>query len=98
MCVDLNYPSFRLFVRALGLTPGKLKVDVVYPDVRDADWTTVAQIDSQSDWFLSGDMPLTPDLGGSAAGPRRVALRFTATGLSGSWKVDDVYIDPRRLH
>ncbi|HZI92170.1 MAG TPA: hypothetical protein VFD31_11180 [Thermoleophilaceae bacterium] len=98
MCVDLHYPSFRLFARALGLSPGKLKVEVVYPDVRNADWSTVAQIGSRSDWFLSGDMPLTPDLGGSAAGPRRVALRFTATGLSGSWKVDDVCIDPRRLH
>ena len=98
MCVDLNYPTFRLFARALGLSPGRLKVDVVYPDVRDADWTTVAQHGPRSDWFLTGDMPLTPGLGGSEAGPRRVALRYTATGLAGSWKVDDVYIDPRRLH
>ena len=98
MCVDLHYPSFRLFARSLGLSPGKLKVEVVYPDVHNADWKTVAQIGSRSDWFLSGDMALTPEIGGSAAGPRRVALRFSATGLAGSWKVDDVFIDPRRLH
>ncbi len=34
------------------------------------------------------------DLGGKQAGFRRVAFRFTA--LSGNWRLDDLYVDPRR--
>jgi hypothetical protein len=51
-------------------------------------------------WQASADIPVLPERGGAAAGMRRVALRFTsvaANGNAGDWKIDDLYVDPRRL-
>ena len=98
MCVDLDYPTFRVLTKAKG--QGEFLIEVVYPDSGKPEWVELAKFDGKqfqnvgASWRLTSDMDMKPDLGGSKAGFRRVAFRLTA--LSGSWNVDDLYVDPRR--
>jgi hypothetical protein len=101
MCVDLNYPTFRVLTKAVGRTDSsQFKIEVVYPDSAKPTWEELSKFDGKqftnagSGWRLTNDMDMKPDLGGKAAGFRRVAFRFTA--LTGTWRVDDLYVDPRR--
>ena len=100
-CLDLTYPSFRFATKAM-TDPGaaQLRVEVVYPDVPRPEWADVIEFDgkqgnhAKTGWRVSQDVELKPDFGGDAAGERRAALRITA--VRGTWRVDDLYLDPRR--
>ena len=101
MCVDLDYPTFRLLAKAVRLPDSAaFKIEVVYPDAPDPHWQDVTEFDGKqfvyagSGWLLTSDFDMKPDLGGAEAGFRRAAFRFTA--LSGTWRMDDLYVDPRR--
>ena len=113
MCVDLNYPLFRL-TSAADDEDAELEVEVVYPNAPnpafaeveelegdDGDFKTTVKVAktptskaSKTAWYVSDEIDLRPDLGGSEWGGRLVALRFTAD--DGAWQIDDVYVDPRR--
>jgi hypothetical protein len=100
MCVDLHYPTFRLMTRAA--KEGELRVEVIYPDSEDPVFHPVGTlaVGRNGGWQASADMPVFPERGGAAPGMRRVALRFTSVavnGDAGDWKIDDLYVDPRRL-
>ena len=101
MCVDLDYPTFRVLTKAVHKPDSsEFKVEVVYPDSDKPEWVELTKFDGKqftnagSGWRLTSDMDMKPDLGGKRAGFRRVAFRLTA--LSGNWSVDDLYVDPRR--
>jgi hypothetical protein len=101
MCVDLHYPIFR-FMAKPAKTTGRLKIEVVYPDSANPVFHTVGDLSANGGkrWSATGDIPLFPERGGSASGMRRVALRFTSVGDNGpasDWRIDDIYVDPRRL-
>ncbi len=101
MCVDLNYPLFRFTSQAV-TTPDKaeIQVEVVYPNAAKPAFEELKKFDGKqgafkySKWNVSDEIDLKPDLGGSQWGGRLAALRITA--LSGTWRIDDVYVDPRR--
>jgi hypothetical protein len=99
MCVDLHYPTFRLMTKAQQ-AKGQLQVELVYPDSENPVFHPVGSLTAGSkDWQASADMPVFPERGGAAPGMRRVALRFTsvaAGGSAGEWRLDDLYVDPRR--
>jgi hypothetical protein len=102
MCVDLHYPTFRLLGKAVRLPDSAaFRIEIVYPDAPDPHWEDLTQFDSRqfvyagSGWLLTSDLDMKPELGGATAGFRRAAFRFTA--LSGDWRMDDLYVDPRRL-
>ena len=104
MCVDLHYPVFRLVSKAVGLlrdnSDAQLRVRVIYPDATDPSFKTVGTLDgsqgrhSRLGWRISPDMDLLPHRGVEEPGGRLVALRFVAA--SGDWRIDDIFIDPRR--
>ena len=101
MCVDLNYPTFRVLTKAVGRADSsEFKIEVVYPDSAKPTWEELSKFDGKQftnaglGWRLTNDMDMKADLGGKSAGFRRVAFRFTA--LTGTWRVDDLYVDPRR--
>ena len=99
MCVDLHYPTFRLMTKAQQ-SKGQLQVELVYPDSENPVFHPVGSLTAASkDWRASADMQVFPERGGAAPGMRRVALRFTSIGAGGSageWRLDDLYVDPRR--
>jgi hypothetical protein len=101
MCVDLHYPTFRVLTKAIGRTDSsEFKIEVIYPDSAKPVWEELSKFDGKqftnagSGWRLTNDMDMKPVLGGKTAGFRRVAFRFTA--LTGTWRVDDLYVDPTR--
>ena len=104
MCVDLDYPHarFRYRVPARKADDAQLRVEVRYPDA-DADddgWERVAKIEGDegqdigSGWSLSPDVEMRPELGGSQPGWRHVQIRLRSKDER--WRIDDVYVDPKR--
>ena len=101
MCVDLNYPVFRLLAKAVRFpNSAQFKIEVIYPDSAKPQWRELTEFDGRqfvyagSGWLLTSDLDMTPDLGGKTAGFRRAAFRFSS--LSGEWRMDDLYVDPSR--
>ena len=98
MCVDLHYPTLRLMTK-LRRGTGAIRVEVLYPDSDNPVFHPVGSLtaDRSSRWEASADVSVFPERGGAAPGMRRVALRFTSVAGSGEWRIDDLYVDPRRL-
>jgi hypothetical protein len=92
-CVDAAYPTFRLFARDEGLASTVL-AQVVYRTALGAVALPLGVVALSGEWE-----PTLPMLTGSLAtgalsgGTAEVALRFTA--LTGSSRIDDVFVDPR---
>jgi hypothetical protein len=95
MCVGLGEPDARVFFKQTGGLPGAtLQVDVLFDDVTGTTQAqTIAELGVAQQWRLSPQLltmaNLLPTIG---AGSTAIAFRFTAIG--GSFKVDDVYVDP----
>jgi hypothetical protein len=101
MCVDLTYPTMRLMAKATQGT-GELVMQVAYPDSADPVFRDAATLDASGKaWGVSDDLAVYPERGGTTAGMRRVALRFVSVagpnGAPGEWKIDELYVDPKRL-
>lgn len=104
MCVDLNYPHFRMAIRQVGdgdgrwgwsRADGALRVETLYPSAKRPRWRRVDTIRPRgSGWMISDFLDLEPGRGGEGPGAREVSLRFTAAG-DGGFEIDDVYVDPR---
>jgi hypothetical protein len=82
----------------------ELEVEVVYHEIANPVWTEMADFDGKqglsagNGWRLSDHINLKPELGGSEAGARQAALRFTADDVEKGESIllDDVYVDPMR--
>jgi len=101
-CVDLDYPvaRFRYNVRGWNDDDAEIRVEVRYPDGADDDWQRVAQFDGDEGqyigggWRLSRDVPMRPELGGNQPGWRHVQIRLRSKDER--FRIDDVYVDPKR--
>jgi hypothetical protein len=93
-CVTASDPTFRLFVRSEG-APSSVSVAVVYPTPLGVIAVTVGIVTPGSGWQPAAAMPTGAAIAGalSSNGTAQMALRFTA--LSGSSRIDDVFVDPR---
>ncbi|HTU80162.1 MAG TPA: hypothetical protein VMF09_15530 [Solirubrobacteraceae bacterium] len=97
-CVSSEYRTFRFFARqasSAGMWPGSLNVSLLWTDVfgRPHD-TPVASLQPGSEWTLSPVLQLASALPLWMPGSHlQVRLAFQASG-SGSWAIDDVFIDP----
>ncbi|HSZ14271.1 MAG TPA: hypothetical protein VK790_09580 [Solirubrobacteraceae bacterium] len=92
-CVDASYPTFRFFVHPDSLLATVL-VQVVYQTPVGPVALPLGAVALTSGW-----QPTLPMLTGSivtgalSGGTAQAALRFTA--LTGSSRIDDVFVDPR---
>ena len=93
VCVNASYPTFRFFARNSGLLSTVL-VQVVYKTALGTVALPLGAVALSGEW-----QPTLPMLTGSLAGgllsggTAQAALRFTA--LTGSSRIDDVFVDPR---
>jgi hypothetical protein len=95
MCVDLNYPTMRYFVRDAADDKSRLSTQVLYVDHATAYTPyTVGKLDPTRNWRLTEDIEIEPERGGVEAGWRRVAFRLVAP-KEGDIRIDDLYVDPR---
>ena len=97
ICVGVDYPSARFFLRNTGDPAATLKVEVLgagaLGDVREKYPSSLTATSAWSPspviWLVDNLMALT-----SGTGTTPVAFRFTPQG--GTWQIDDVYVDPYR--
>jgi hypothetical protein len=95
-CVGIERPTVRFFARRTsGWVLSMLKVEVLYNGL-DGELRTVALAPVAvlgTGWQPTLPLPVVANLLPNVSGEQSViALRFTA--LSGSWRIDDVYVDP----
>ena len=93
MCLDLHFPTFRMYHRTVKpqnglLLSGKadkseIKVEVIYLAKADKKWKEMKKFHGKdgdaapNGWMLSDSINLKPELGGKTPGARQAALRFT---------------------
>jgi hypothetical protein len=93
ICVGIEHPDLRFFVRPSN-PAAKLTVEVFFKDaggeIRSAP---IAVVGGTSDWTLTPQIPIVANLLALLPGAHTaVAFRFTASG--GSFRIDDLYVDP----
>ena len=101
MCVDSGFPYFRVFARNTGAASSKLKVEVIFTNASGK--TKVLPTGSlkmrNSRWRLTRRLALSSgqakqmEKDGETA---QVAFRFSPLDSAGKWRIDDLYVDPRR--
>jgi hypothetical protein len=96
MCVDMTYPTARLWARTLS-GDGDVTFAVSYTATKsELKPQDVGHIKGdRKGWKLSGDVHIKPELAGKDDGWRRVAFVLTAGGKTGEFQLDDIYVDPR---
>jgi hypothetical protein len=98
VCVTIDRPTVRFFVKNTGAATGVLHVDVLYQDDYGTLQTTEIGLVSGSTpdvWGPSPIIPLTAPLAdGLGDGSTPVQFRFRADSDGSSWLIDDVYVDP----
>jgi hypothetical protein len=99
ICVGLLDPTLRFFAVG-GDARSTLSVDVVYRTILGTITQRVGTVSAKKSWaptppylFLANATGLL-SLNGLTS---TVQFRFTATGTAG-WQIDDVYVDPFKIH
>jgi hypothetical protein len=98
ICVALQDPTVRLFIKNTGSQWSDLEVEVLYTDafgkVRSS---TVATLIAGRTWKATAPLPFRAQLSHPPLvtdGATWVAFRFTPRGTRGDWQIDDVFVDP----
>ena len=93
-CVNLSYPTFRLFARNLGAN-ANIQVSLLYNNlVLGIIPLTVGTVTTTPNWAPSGQLSTAALLGTlTSLGNAQISLRFTAVG--GPAQLDHLFIDPR---
>ena len=100
MCVNLDNPTIRLFIRNINASGrAKLKLDVLYEDLDGhVQHTTIAKLVAGDAWQPSVTIPIGVNVlsTASASGVTAVAFAFKGEGLKKgeSWAIDGLYVDP----
>jgi hypothetical protein len=100
MCVNLDHPTIRFFVRDVGGNEkSRLKVDVLYEDFGGhVKHLTIAKLKARSEWQPSVILPMYMNMLALAApnGLTAVAFRFKAEGLQKdeALSISSLYVDP----
>jgi hypothetical protein len=100
MCVNLDNPTIRLFIRDIGASgKAKLKIDVLYEDLGGGvKHMTIAKLVAGDAWQPSVTIPIGVNVLSTASesGVTAVAFSFKAEGLKKdeSWAIDGLYVDP----
>ena len=98
MCVGIEHPTLRGFLRNTGSSLSSMQIEVLFEDldgnVHSAD---IATHGAGSSWNPSSPMLIGANLIDLLSnGDTAVAFRFSPQGWGGSWRIDDFYVDPYR--
>jgi hypothetical protein len=103
MCVNLDNPTIRFFVRDLGGNDkSQLKIDVLYEDIGGhVKHLTVARLRAGGEWQPSVILPIYMNILAlaSPSGVTAVAFRFKAEGLQKdeTLSISGLYVDPLKM-
>jgi hypothetical protein len=93
ICVGIEHPDLRFFAKASNPN-ASLRVDVIFETASgDVLTAPVGAATGTPNWALTAPMPVVANLLALMPGDHTaVAFRFSAYG--GSFRIDDVYVDP----
>jgi len=93
ICVGIEHPDLRFFAKASNPN-ASLRVDVVFETASgDVLSAPVGAVTGTTGWALTAPMPVVANLLALMPGDHTaVAFRFSAYG--GSFRIDDLYVDP----
>jgi hypothetical protein len=93
LCVGIEHPDIRFFAGSSSAT-ASLKVDVLFEDAAgNVQSLTIGTVTGSTGWALTPPYPIVANLLPLLPGDHTaVAFRFTASG--GSFRIDDLYVDP----
>lgn len=93
ICVGVEHPDMRFFARGSN-SLARLNVDVLFEDAAgNVQSLSIGSVTGSTDWGLTAPLPIVANLLPVLPGSKTaVAFRFTAVG--GSFRIDDVYVDP----
>lgn len=95
ICVSIDTPTLRLFVRNGGPSTSSLVVEAGVVTGGSTSWTRIATLGGGSAWAASPVLWLPAAAFAQAmTSTISVQLRVSPTGSNASWQVDDVYVDP----
>jgi hypothetical protein len=100
VCVGLLDPTLRFFAVGGGRIGSSLRVDVIYRTKLGTITQRVATLSTMKSWAPTPPYLFLANVTGLLALDgltTSVQFRFTASG-SGSWQIDDVYVDPFKIH
>jgi hypothetical protein len=92
VCVGLEHPTFRFFVRRASVGAAPLRVSVV---LDDGTAIPVGTTTASSSWQPSPVMLVTANLLPLVTGGTSTDAAFRFSTNAGTYQVDDVYVDPR---
>jgi hypothetical protein len=96
MCVGLNEPTLRLFAKSSGSPLSSLRVQVRFEDSLGQVHSAPIGAVTPGSWAPSLQLPILVNLLPLLPGAQTpVQFQFTPLG-SASWRIDDVYVDPRK--
>ena len=98
ICIGTLSPTIRLFARNTGSVLATMKVEVIYKNILGLTQTLpIGVVVAGASWqptlpiLALANLTALPLL---TNGKTTVAFRFTPIGSAGSWRIDDVYVDP----
>jgi len=97
VCVTLQYPSARVWVRAVKGSEGA-SVSVAYPGTRLTVTSpqNVGQVrGQQTSWTLPGAFNIQPQIAGAEEGTREAKFVFAVSGRCTEVQLSGLYVDPR---
>ena len=92
VCVGLEHPTFRFVARKASGLAASMSVSVVTADGLELPLGLVA---GSSSWQPSPIMVVGANLLPTVTGGSSTQVRFRFQPVTGSWQVDDLYVDPR---
>lgn len=95
MCVGIEHPDIRFFARASS-SLASLNVEVLFEDAAgNVQSLQIGSVTGNTGWAPTVPMPIVANLLPLLPGSR-TPVAFRVTAASGSWKIDDFYVDPYR--
>jgi hypothetical protein len=96
MCVGLDEPTMRFFARSSGSPLSSLKVEVLFEDGLGNARSAPIGVVTAGPWAPTLPLPILVNLLPLLPGEKTpVQFRITPQG-SANWRIDDVYVDPKR--
>lgn len=94
VCVTLDYPKARTWVDAVDGTGG-VTVELVYPEKPQGVATGRLSDKSASNWTLSRQFNVKPQMAGGQEGVREVRFVYANNTKSSDFRVWGLFVDPR---
>lgn len=94
VCVTLDYPKARTWVDAVD-GDGGVTVELVYPEKPEGVATGRLSDKSESNWTLSRQFNVKPQMAGGQEGVREVRFVYANNTKSSDFRVWGLFVDPR---